>query len=198
MTPQFEKRWLFPGLTVVKASKDSWQMSKWSLSNLLLSPSLPSFLVSGSTSSACFLFPSPALARRPALCWLLSSVLLSSSALQYYLQLFHFTLFSALLLLLSSLSLLVFFSFVFHSQLPLPCLPSHLFLSSRPLFPIRSLSCHCLNFIFSFLLFPTASFHNTLNLPSSSLIFSSILPSFSFPHPFLIPCFPLPLSRLAY
>lgn len=36
LTPQFEKGWLFPGLAAVKASRDSWWMSKCLLSNPLL------------------------------------------------------------------------------------------------------------------------------------------------------------------
>lgn len=69
-------------------------MSKCSLSNPLLhfisSPCLTSFLVSVSTSSASFFFPSPDLAQHPAVSWLLFILLLLLTLPSLFLPRFFF------------------------------------------------------------------------------------------------------------
>lgn len=125
-------------------------MSKCSLSNPLLhfisSPCLTSFLVSVSTSSASFFFPSPDLAQHPAVSWLLFILLLLLTLPSLFLPRFFFpyatiapfNLHSVLFFCsvmhhvfpLSSLSFLAFLNLSFHCQLPFISLFTSFSLSS--------------------------------------------------------------------
>lgn len=113
----------FPGLATVKASRDSWQMSKnllvqSSVSPRLPSPCIPSFLCLCSsvvsTSSVRLFFPSPDLTQRPAPCLLVFNMIflfaffsLSLICFQQYPKFsFHYTLLFTLFCLSSSLCLL--------------------------------------------------------------------------------------------